>query len=48
MKSTENNRLNVMNLSKIILILTEIVYHLKNKKIFYELFEERTSEFKNL
>ena len=44
----QNNLLNLMNLSKMILILTEIAYHLKNKKIFNELVEERSSEFSNL
>ena len=44
----ENNWLNLMNLFKKILISTEIVYHLNNKKIFNELVEERSFEFKNL
>ena len=37
-----------MNLLKRILVLTEIVYHLKNKKIFNRLLEERPPEFRNL
>ena len=44
----ENNWLNLMNLLKRILILTEIVYHMKNKKIFNELIRKRLSEFHNL
>ena len=44
----ENNWLNLMNLLKRILILTEIVYHMKNKKIFNELIRKRLSEFDNL
>ena len=38
-----------MNLLKRILISKVIVYHLKKKKkIFHELVEERSSEFRNL
>ena len=44
----ENNWLNLMNLLKRILTSTEIVYHMKNKKIFNELIRERPSEFHNL
>ena len=36
-----------MNLCKKILILIETAYHLKNKKTYNELVEERSSEFKN-
>ena len=44
----ENNWLNLVNLLKRILISTEIAQHLKNKKVFIELVEERSSELKNL
>ena len=37
-----------MNLFKKILLSTDIVYHLMNKKTFNELVEERSSEFKDL
>ena len=36
-----------MNLLKKILTFTEIVYQLKNKKVFDKPIEERYSEFKN-
>ena len=45
----ENNWLNTTKFLKRILILIEIVYHLKNvKKIFNELVEEKSYEFQNL
>ena len=44
----ENNLLNLMKFLKRILILTEIVYHMKNKKKMNELIGERLSEFHNL
>ena len=45
----ENNWLNLMKLLKRILILTEIVYHLKNQKqIFNELVEEKSYKFQDL
>ena len=44
----EINWLNLMNLSKGILISTEVVYHMKTKKIFNELIREKSSEFHNL
>ena len=44
----ENNWLNLMNLLKGILIPTEMIYQLKNKKKFNELDEERSYEFQNL
>ena len=44
----ENNGMNLMNLLNKILTSKEIVYHLKNKKIFNELAKERSSEFKNM
>ena len=37
-----------MNLFNKILLSTDIVYHLMNKKTFNELVEERSSEFKDL
>ena len=37
-----------MNLLKRILISTETVYHLKDKKIFNELDEEKSYKFQNL
>ena len=37
-----------MSLLRRILILTEIVYHMKNKKIFNELIREKSSEFHGL
>ena len=37
-----------MNLFKKILLSTDIVYHLMNKKTFNELVEERSPEFKDL
>ena len=40
--------MNLMNLLNKILTSKEIVYHLKNKKIFNELAKERSSEFKNI
>ena len=48
LKIMENNWLNLMHLLKRIVISTEIAYHLKNKKIFNKIAEERTSEFQNL
>ena len=48
MKIIENNSLNLMNLFKKILLSTDIVYHLMNKKTFNELVEERSPEFKDL
>ena len=36
----QNNWLNIMNLVNMISILTEIAYHLKNKKKINELVEE--------
>ena len=47
MKIMENNWLNLINLSKRILISTEIAQDLK-KNIFKELVEEKSSELKNL
>ena len=44
----QNNLLNIMNLVKMISILTEIAYHLKNKKKFNELVEEMSPKFKIL
>ena len=45
----ENNWLNITKFLKRILILIEIVYHLKNvKKIFNELVEEKSYKFQNL
>ena len=41
----ENNCLDLMNLLKRILISTELVYHMKNKKILNELIRESSSEF---
>ena len=41
----ENNCLDLMKLLKRILISTELVYHMKNKKIFNELIRKRSSEF---
>ena len=43
----ENSCLNLMNLLKKVLILTEIVYNLINKKIFNRLTEEISYEFQN-
>ena len=44
----ENNWLNLMNLVKTILISTEIVHHLKDKKKkINKLAEERSSGFRN-
>ena len=37
-----------MNVFKKILLSTDIVYHLMNKKTFNELVEERSPEFKDL
>ena len=48
MKIIENNSLNLMNLFKKILLSTDIVYHLMNKKTFNDLVEERSPEFKDL
>ena len=44
----ENKWLNLMNLFKKIVILTEKAYHLKNEKIFNELPKEKSYEFQNL
>ena len=44
----ENKGLNLMNLLKKILILTEIVYHLMNKKKINKLVEKNFYEFENL
>ena len=45
----ENNWLNLMNLLKRILRLTDIGYHLKNKKMSNELVVEKgASELKNI
>ena len=43
-----NNWLDLINLLEKILISTEIVYHLINKKIFTGLIEERYSRFRDL
>ena len=49
LKIMENNWLNLMKLLKRILILTEIVYHLKNQKqISNELVEEKSYKFQDL
>ena len=48
MQIIENNWLNLTNFLKKILILTEIVCHLKNKKVLNELAEGKSSEFRNL
>ena len=47
LKIIENSCLNLMNLLKKVLILTEIVYNLMNKKIFNRLTEEISYEFQN-
>ena len=44
----ENNWLNSLSLLKRTLISTDIVYQIKNKKIFNEFIRERSSEFHNL
>ena len=47
----ENNKFNLMNLLKRILISTKIVYHLKNKKNIVDhdvTVDERSSKFMNL
>ena len=44
----KNKFLNLMNSLNMILILTEIAYHLKNKKIFGKLVKDRTSEFSGI
>ena len=41
-----NNYLNLMNLLKRILISTEIVCYLKNKKVFNKVIEERSLNFR--
>ena len=47
LKIIENSCLNLMNLLKKVLILTEIVYNLMNKKIFNRLTEKISYEFQN-
>ena len=47
LKNMGKNWLKLINLLKI-LISTEIVYHLMNKKIFNRLVEEGSHEFQNL
>ena len=47
-KSIGNIWLNLMNLLERILVLTKIVYHLKNKKVINELINEKSAEFMNL
>ena len=45
----KNNWLNLMNLLKKILILTETIYHLKNKNTYImNLLKKKSSEFTNL
>ena len=48
MKIKENNWLNLKKSLKKILILIEIMYYLKDKKIFNELVEEKSYIFQDL